>query len=103
MQQDDKLQKWHEGVDEVNVWVTKIRVKVESPMRLATDVDSALEQMDDFQVCCCYFYSHSVLRQKPFCCHCALIRKLPSHIKISICQKWSASRHSLSLRREKII
>jgi len=53
MQQKDKLQKWHEGVDEINVWVTKTRVKVESPMRLATDVDSALEQMDDFQVCCC--------------------------------------------------
>lgn len=50
MQQEDKLQKWHEGLDEVNVWVTKTRVKVESPTRLATDMDSALEQMDEFQV-----------------------------------------------------
>ena len=54
MQQEDKLQKWHEGLDEVSVWVTKTRVKVESPTILATDVDSALEQMDDFQVCCIF-------------------------------------------------
>ena len=59
MQQKDKLKKWHEGLDEVSVWVTKTRVKVESPMRLATDVDSALEQIDHFQVCCrCVFYIH---------------------------------------------
>ena len=58
MQQEDKLKKWHEGLDEVSVWVTKTRVKVESPMRLATDVDSALEQIDDFQVCCRYFCFH---------------------------------------------
>ena len=29
----------------------KTRVKVESQTRLATDVDAALEQMDNFQVC----------------------------------------------------
>ena len=53
MQQDDKLQKWHEGLGEVNGWVMKTRVKVEAQTRLATDVEAALEQIDDFQVCCC--------------------------------------------------
>ena len=61
MQQKDKLKKWHEGLDEVSVWVAKTRVKVESPMRLATDVDSALEQIDDFQVCCRYFFHIHVM------------------------------------------
>lgn len=55
MQQEDKLQKWHEGLDEVSGWVVKTRVKVEAQQRLATDVDAALEQIDDFQVCCCFF------------------------------------------------
>lgn len=54
MQQEDKLQKWHEGLDEVSEWVVKTRVKVEAQQRLATDVDAALEQIDDFQVCCCF-------------------------------------------------
>ena len=54
MQQEDKLQKWHEGLDEVSGWVVKTRVKVEVQQRLATDVDAALEQIDDFQVCCCF-------------------------------------------------
>lgn len=54
MQQEDKLQKWHEGLDEISGWVVKTRVKVEVQQRLATDVDAALEQIDDFQVCCCF-------------------------------------------------
>lgn len=60
MQQEDKLQKWHEGLDEVSGWVVKTRVKVEVQQRLATDVDAALEQIDDFQVCCCFL--------SPRCC-----------------------------------
>ena len=61
MQQEDKLQKWHEGLGEVNGWVVKTRVKVEAQQRLATDVDAALEQLDDFQVCCCCCCCVSIL------------------------------------------
>ena len=56
IQQDDKLEKWQVGLEDVNGWVARTSVKVESYTRLATDVDAALEQMDAFQVCCLFFF-----------------------------------------------
>ena len=53
-QQEDKLEKWHEGLGDINNWVIKTKVKVDAQTTLASDVDGALEQIDDFQVCC-YF------------------------------------------------
>ena len=50
IQQEDKLQKWHEDLSDINGWVMKTRVKVDAQVTLASDVDGALEQIDDFQV-----------------------------------------------------
>ena len=50
IQQEDKLQKWHEDLGDINGWVMKTRVKVDAQVTLASDVDGALEQIDDFQV-----------------------------------------------------
>lgn len=50
IQQEDKLQKWHEGLGDVNGWMMKTKVKVDAESTLANDVDTALEQIDDFQV-----------------------------------------------------
>ena len=36
--EEDELRKWREGLDEVNGWVI---VKINSPTRLAPDVDAA--------------------------------------------------------------
>ena len=50
IQQEDKLQKWHEDLGDISGWVMKTRVKVDAQVTLASDVDGALEQIDDFQV-----------------------------------------------------
>ena len=50
IQQEDKLQKWHEDLSDINGWVMTTRVKVDAQVTLASDVDGALEQIDDFQV-----------------------------------------------------
>ena len=50
LQQEGKLEKWHQGLRDIDSWVMKTKVKVDAELGLATDVDSALEQIDDFQV-----------------------------------------------------
>ncbi|XP_068690393.1 utrophin-like [Montipora foliosa] len=49
LQQEGKLEKWHQGLRDIDSWVMKTKVKVDAELGLATDVDSALEQIDDFQ------------------------------------------------------
>ncbi|XP_015765376.1 PREDICTED: dystrophin-like [Acropora digitifera] len=49
LQQEHKLDKWHKGLGDIDGWVMKTKVKVDAERSLASDVDSALEQTDDFQ------------------------------------------------------
>ncbi|XP_067048762.1 dystrophin-like isoform X1 [Acropora muricata] len=49
LQQEHKLEKWHKGLGDIDGWVMKTKVKVDAERSLASDVDSALEQTDDFQ------------------------------------------------------
>lgn len=63
LQQEHKLEKWHKGLGDIDGWVMKTKVKVDAERSLASDVDSALEQMDDFQVCSVWPFVASIKRQ----------------------------------------
>ncbi|XP_048577507.1 dystrophin isoform X2 [Nematostella vectensis] len=49
IQQEDKLRKWDEGLDEVNTWVQQTKAKIRPEPLLARDVDAAYDQFDSFQ------------------------------------------------------
>ncbi|XP_020912247.1 dystrophin isoform X2 [Exaiptasia diaphana] len=48
-QREDKLRKWQEGLDDVNPWITKTLNNIKPEPTLANDVDSAYDQIDEFQ------------------------------------------------------
>ena len=49
-QREDKLRKWQEGLHDVNPWITKTLDNIKPEPTLANDVDSAYDQIDEFQV-----------------------------------------------------